>query len=351
MTSSTPANAPMLAAVRSLSPVIITTRRPRRFRPAMAAALSSLIGSDTAATATARPAWAMIRTVLPSSANWLARAVASASVMPCSAIKAGLPITTGAPSNSARTPPPVTAVMPLTVGRFRPASLAAATMALAIGCSDPASTAAQSASRASCSPSPSGVKSVRTGLPCVIVPVLSSATVLIPLSACRASPLRNRTPIPAARPVPTTMEVGVARPIAQGQAMIRTDTIATTACDRPGPTAIQTAKVSAARAMIVGTNHRVMRSTRPWIGRRAPCASWTMRTIWDRAVSAPTWVASIRRAPEPFNVPPVTGAPRDFRIGMGSPLSMLSSTWLSPSRTVPSTGRVSPGRTNRMSPA
>ena len=100
-------------------------------------------------------------------------------------------------------------------------------------------------------------------------------------------------PSSAARPVPTMMEVGVASPMAQGQAMIST----ATALTRPkvsagsGPNTIQTRKVSAAAAMTAGPNHAVMRSTSAWIGSFAPCACSTMRMIWARTVSAPTRVA------------------------------------------------------------
>ena len=66
------------------------------------------------------------------------------------------------------------------------------------------------------------------GRPSVSVPVLSTATTCASFS-CNASPLRNSTPISAPRPVPTMIEVGVASPIAQGQAMISTATALTSA--------------------------------------------------------------------------------------------------------------------------
>ena len=85
----------------------------------------------------------------------------------------------------------------------------------------------------------------------------------------------------------------MASPIAQGQAMISTATLATKACpkDGCGPNASQTRKVAAAIAMTTGTNHMVMRLTISCTGSLAPWASSTMRTICDRVVSAPTWVA------------------------------------------------------------
>ena len=107
------------------------------------------------------------------------------------------------------------------------------------------------------------------------------------------------------------IEVGVASPMAQGQAMIRTDTPATSAWVRTGdgPKISQIRTVSAAAAMTAGTNHMVILSTSVWIGSFAPCACSTMRMICASAVSAPTLSARRVIAPCPFTVPPVTAAP------------------------------------------
>ncbi len=56
----------------------------------------------------------------------------------------------------------------------------------------------------------------------VRVPVLSTTSVVSRLAVCRASPLRTSTPCSAALPTPIMVEIGVARPRAQGQAMIST---------------------------------------------------------------------------------------------------------------------------------
>jgi hypothetical protein len=132
-----------------------------------------------------------------------------------------------------------------------------------------------------------------TGLPAVSVPVLSSATTSVDFSDCSASPLRNSTPSSAARPVPTMIEVGVARPMAQGQAMISTATALTSAkvAAGSGPKTSQTVKVRAAAAMTAGTNQAVTLSTSAWIGSFEPWAVSTMRMIWASSVSAPTLVA------------------------------------------------------------
>jgi hypothetical protein len=64
----------------------------------------------------------------------------------------------------------------------------------------------------------------RCGLPAVSVPVLSRASVSICASRSSASAFFTSTPAPAPRPVPTMIDIGVARPNAQGQAMISTAT-------------------------------------------------------------------------------------------------------------------------------
>ena len=89
------------------------------------------------------------------------------------------------------------------------------------------------------------------------------------------------------------IEVGVARPSAHGQAMIRTAIVLTRARLNAGagPNSIQTTKVNAAVARTTGTKTPVTASARRWIGAREPWASCTRRTIWARTVSAPTRVA------------------------------------------------------------
>ena len=88
------------------------------------------------------------------------------------------------------------------------------------------------------------------------------------------------------------IEVGVANPIAHGQAMISTATALTSAklscCE--GPKISQTAKVASA-ASITALSHRVTLSTTAWIGSFEPCACSTMRMICASMVCAPTAVA------------------------------------------------------------
>ena len=65
------------------------------------------------------------------------------------------------------------------------------------------------------------------GLPSVSVPVLSITSVSMLSIRSSASASRIRMPECAPRPTPTMIDIGVARPSAQGQAMISTVTAAT----------------------------------------------------------------------------------------------------------------------------
>ncbi len=70
---------------------------------------------------------------------------------------------------------------------------------------------------------------VKRGFPSVRVPVLSTTTVSTFSKISRASAFLIRTPAVAPRPVPTMIDMGVANPKAQGQAMINTATALTKA--------------------------------------------------------------------------------------------------------------------------
>jgi len=61
-------------------------------------------------------------------------------------------------------------------------------------------------------------------------------------------------------------------------------------------------------------------------------------------------VASQRIKPDWFRVPAETVFPTDLSTGILSPVSVDSSTALSPSKITPSTGIFSPGRTTKISP-
>ena len=65
------------------------------------------------------------------------------------------------------------------------------------------------------------------GFPSVKVPVLSKTSVSTSRSTSMASAFLNNTPIVAPRPVATMIDIGVARPSAQGHALMRIATVFT----------------------------------------------------------------------------------------------------------------------------
>ena len=102
---------------------------------------------------------------------------------------------------------------------------------------------------------PSVATSTSSGRPTVRVPVLSTTSVSTSRSFSTASALRNRIPLSAPCPIATVIEIGVARPTAQGQAMISTATAFTSAYTRRGSGSHtpQASAVSAAMAITVPT--------------------------------------------------------------------------------------------------
>jgi len=186
----------------------------------------------------------------------------------------------------------------------------------------------------------------------VSVPVLSTMSVSTAAIRSRASASLISTPACAPRPAAVVIEIGVASPSAQGQAIISTETAEAMAKTSAGsgPKIIHTTKAKTATATTVGTKTDETRSASPWIGARDRRAFDTIATICARTVSDPTLPASITKEPFLLIVAPVTASPGPFSTGMDSPVSMLSSSEDRPSITVPSTGTASPGRTRNRSP-
>ena len=147
--------------------------------------------------------------------------------------------------------------------------------------------------------------------------------------------------------MPTITAIGVASPSAHGHATMSTATAFTIACviRGSGPTRAQTTNVTAATPITMGTKYDDARSASRCTGGWLRCASPTSATICARSVPSPTRSAFMRNPPAPFTVPPLTRAPTLFSTGIGSPVSIDSSTALFPSTTTPSTGIFSPGRT------
>ncbi len=171
-------------------------------------------------------------------------------------------------------------------------------------------------------------------------------------AASRAAPPRTSTPASAPLPVPTMIAVGVARPMAHGQAMITTPMNAVRARVRrgSGPATNQATKARAATSSTAGTKISAIRSTVAWMGALEPCARWTRATMLASAVSLPTRVARMTNEPVVARVAPMTSSPTVLATGIGSPVSIASSTADAPSTTTPSTGTFSPGRTRSRSP-
>ena len=167
-----------------------------------------------------------------------------------------------------------------------------------------------------------------------------------------ASAFFMSTPARAPAPTPTMIDIGVASPSAQGQAMISTETAATSAkgsCGS-GPKSHQAANAATATPMTAGTNQPATASARRCIGARLRCASATSCTMRDSMVSAPTLRASITKLPVRLMVPAITSLPGSLVTGIDSPVTIDSSMLILPSTTVPSTAIFSPGRTRRRSP-
>ena len=135
-------------------------------------------------------------------------------------------------------------------------------------------------------------------------------------------------PASAPRPVPTMIAVGVARPIAHGQAMTRTLTNAVSAyvTRGSGPPTNHSTNVADATIRTIGTKTSAIRSASRWIGAFEPCARLTSSTIRARAVSRPTRVARITNVPVVLSVAPMTSSPGATTTGIGSPVSIEAST-------------------------
>ncbi len=223
-TSSMPRRRPTAPAVVSPSPVAMMMRRPAACRAASASGVLALMGSETASRPASCPSTARNITLAPSPRN--ASAVCASGpvfTLDC-CISTVLPSAKVRPAIRPRTPMPEAESNCSAASSASPCWRAAATMAAASGCSLPWSRlAARRSTSASRQPGAATVRSKR-GRPSVRVPVLSTINVSTRHICSMAAALRNSTPCVAPRPVATMMDIGVARPSAQGQAMIRTAT-------------------------------------------------------------------------------------------------------------------------------
>ena len=348
MTRSTPASRPTACAVRSLSPVSITTRMPIPCSSRTAWGLSALMASATAITPRSLPSRAKNRGVLPDSASCSACLRTPSFTWARWLMNSMLPPVMAAPSTAADRPLPGTARKSTASGRLR--SPAYARTARASGCSLFFSSAAARVSSSSLVTPSAGSTSVTTGSPLVMVPVLSSATICTRPAISSEAAVLNSTPCFAPMPLPTMMATGVARPSAQGQLITSTEMARPSAWPTSGSISIQTTKVMTAMEITAGTKMPLTRSATLAMGAFVAAASDTMRMIWLSVVSSPTRVASHLRKPLALTVAADTASPTALSTGMLSPVSAASLTEESPSSTTPSTGMLSPGRTRNISP-
>src|SRR4030081_735317 len=172
-----------------------------------------------------------------------------------SCISIVLPSATCLPSTVAVAPLRDGEAKSLTSLKASPRCCAALRIARASGCSLPRSTLAARRSNSLLSTPATGITATPLGLPSVSVPVLSITSVSMLSSCSSACASRIRIPACAPRPMPTMIDIGVAKPSAQGQAMISTVTAAT----RPkvmrgsGPNSIQAANASSAAPITART--------------------------------------------------------------------------------------------------
>ena len=197
----------------------------------------------------------------------------------------------------------------------------------------------------------------------VSVPVLSTTIASTWRSPSRAVASLMRMFLPAALPMPTISAVGVASPMAQGQAMTSTETADRIAwgSDSVPPMSSQTRNVTALTATTAGTKTRAILSTTRCTGAFEPCASCTMRIMLARTVFWPTasarkrrWVGAsgvAGRVGGSRIVPASTLSPSFFSTATDSPVIIDSSMYAGmPLTTRPSTGIFSPGCTSMVSP-
>ena len=188
--------------------------------------------------------------------------------------------------------------------------------------------------------------------PVVTVPVLSSTTVSTRRVDSSTSGPLMRMPSWAPRPVPTSSAVGVARPSAQGQAMISTATAAVNA----SVGAVAGAEPEPERGDGQGDDGRDEHRRDP-VGQPLHGCLAGLRlarpagAIWASAVSAPTRVARTTRRPPALTVAPddrVAGADLDRHALAGQQRRRRWPTC--PRSTTPSVATFSPGRTTNRSP-
>ncbi len=215
------------SAVVRLSPVSMTTRMPSAMSALSASGVVALTGSAMATRPASFPSIATKIAVAPfarcasASRSWAAVGMLN------SLRNFALPMTTRRLSTMPMAPLPVGELKPLTSARTILRSFAARTMAAASGCSLARSTLAASAKhfRLFESRQPGRWRRPRA-CPRSGAGLVDDQRITFSMRS-NASAFLIKTPACAPRPTPTMIDIGVARPSAQGQAMISTVTAAT----------------------------------------------------------------------------------------------------------------------------
>ena len=137
------------------------------------------------------------------------------------------------------------------------------TTASAKGCSDCASIVNNKSDNSFCAASCFQATSTTSGLPSVMVPVLSNMITLMFFACSRLSASLIRIPFSAPLPTPTIIAVGVANPNAHGQAITNTVTSASKPCVNPlsPPNISHAIRLSIATPITIGTKMPAILST------------------------------------------------------------------------------------------
>ncbi len=209
-----PSSVATVRTAGSLSPLRMADGSPMAARWSTAGRASGRSGVVTAMAPTGWPSRSTTTTVSP---RWYRSDTARS-------MEAGRPDGTNRPT-STRWP----STVPTTptpgkdrISEARSPEWAAAVMATAMGCSLSDSTAAAMDSTSSSDTPTTAVTKVTSAWRSVNVPVLSNTTWSTWARRSSTSPLRMKIPMAAARPQPTIMATGAARPMAQGQATNKT---------------------------------------------------------------------------------------------------------------------------------
>ena len=232
--SEMPSSLATASTVAGASPEAMMMRMPRAVRSARAWRVFSRILSAREKAPAAWPSTAaktVTRPCLRCSSTHRAREEMST---PRFCIMSAVPTQTLLPWKVPATPPPGKDWKSSMGDRVSFSSAAFWRKARAMGCSLFCSREAHRASSASIFTLFPVVTLTRDGLPSVRVPVLSITRILTLCMVSRAAASRKRMPREAAFPEATIMDMGVARPSAQGQATIRTATAFTSPCGQDG---------------------------------------------------------------------------------------------------------------------